>query len=186
VTGLVCHPRPRKLPSANLTPASGRQDHTTSPSADIAPSSEAPSASTASRPASVTIASRPSVGRDGRACRDDLPDGESKIFFAKGLDSQFTSIADFTDLPVRQTGIVVIARSKSDEAIHSSRNVLRILRGACHRARVRATRWLIRATPARVRSTLFYGFNPAASRISLMIINRCLGSTGDGVKPKCW
>jgi hypothetical protein len=33
VTGLVCHRRLRKLPFANLTPASGRQDHTTSPSA---------------------------------------------------------------------------------------------------------------------------------------------------------
>ena len=39
------------------------------------PSSKAPSASTASRPASVTIASRPSVGRDGKSSRDDLPDG---------------------------------------------------------------------------------------------------------------
>jgi hypothetical protein len=35
-TGLSCHRRPRKLPSANLTPASGRQDHTTSPSASSA------------------------------------------------------------------------------------------------------------------------------------------------------
>jgi hypothetical protein len=33
VTGLSCHRRLRKSPSANLTPASGRQDHTTSPSA---------------------------------------------------------------------------------------------------------------------------------------------------------
>src|SRR6266481_9122269 len=33
VTGLVCHHRQRKISSANLTPASGRQDHTTSPSA---------------------------------------------------------------------------------------------------------------------------------------------------------
>src|SRR5438309_11367302 len=43
VTGLFCHRHPRiysssapgraDLPSANLTPASGRQDHTTSPSA---------------------------------------------------------------------------------------------------------------------------------------------------------
>ena len=33
VTGLVCHRHQRKLPLANLTPASGRQDHTTSPSA---------------------------------------------------------------------------------------------------------------------------------------------------------
>src|SRR4030081_3567804 len=33
---LSCHRRPRKLPFANLTPASGRQDHTTSPSASSA------------------------------------------------------------------------------------------------------------------------------------------------------
>jgi len=46
--------------AANLTPASRRQDHTTSPSAS-ALSSRAPLASTASRPAFVTIASRPSV-----------------------------------------------------------------------------------------------------------------------------
>ncbi len=38
VTGLCCHRRPRRLARslllANLTPASGRQDHTASPSAD--------------------------------------------------------------------------------------------------------------------------------------------------------
>src|ERR1700730_5082359 len=49
--------------AANLTPASGRQDHTTSPYA-LAPFVIGASASTASRPASVTIANRPSVGRD--------------------------------------------------------------------------------------------------------------------------
>jgi hypothetical protein len=47
--------------SANLTPASRRQDHTTSPSVS-APFVIGASASTASRPASVTIASRPSCG----------------------------------------------------------------------------------------------------------------------------
>ena len=37
VTGLSCHPHPRQvLPAANLTPASGRQDHTSSPSATAA------------------------------------------------------------------------------------------------------------------------------------------------------
>jgi hypothetical protein len=35
-TGLFCHRRLRKLPFANLTPASGRQDHTSSPSASHA------------------------------------------------------------------------------------------------------------------------------------------------------
>jgi hypothetical protein len=49
VTGLSCHRRLRKLPSANLTPASGRQDHTASPSARLVLSSAAPPASTASR-----------------------------------------------------------------------------------------------------------------------------------------
>jgi hypothetical protein len=33
VTGLVCHRRSRRSLRENLTPASGRQDHTTSPSA---------------------------------------------------------------------------------------------------------------------------------------------------------
>jgi hypothetical protein len=45
-------------------------------------------ASTASPPAFVTIAIRPSCReRTGRAGSADLPDGESEIFFAKGLDS---------------------------------------------------------------------------------------------------
>jgi hypothetical protein len=49
-------------------------------------------ASTASPPAFVTIAICPSCReRTGQADSADLPDGESEIFFAKGLD---------TDLPV--------------------------------------------------------------------------------------
>jgi hypothetical protein len=47
--------------SANLTPASRRQDHTTSPSASV-PFVSSTSTSTASRPAFVTIAIRPSSG----------------------------------------------------------------------------------------------------------------------------
>src|SRR5258707_12531384 len=93
VTGLFCHRRPRigfvqarlgRRNSANLTPASGRQDHTTSPYAatslvrSLSDRSQAfrqpalqsrraqnAAASTASLPASVTIAIRPSVGWDG-------------------------------------------------------------------------------------------------------------------------
>src|SRR5271154_2937620 len=60
VTGLFCHRHPwRGLLPRNLTPASGRQDHTASPSAPSAVRLTAPSAPTASRPAFVTIASRP-------------------------------------------------------------------------------------------------------------------------------
>src|SRR5258708_17318663 len=55
-------PSPALL-SADLTPALGRQNDTTWPYAS-APFVTRAAASTASRPASVTIASRPSVGRD--------------------------------------------------------------------------------------------------------------------------
>src|SRR5712664_200661 len=94
VTGLFCHRHQRikalsapgraDQTSANLTPASGRQDHTTSPYAatsfvsspfDRSRAFRQPAlqprcapdaaASTASLPASVTIAIRPSVGWDG-------------------------------------------------------------------------------------------------------------------------
>jgi len=51
----------RSLLLTNLTPASRRQNHTTWPSASGA-FVKAPSASTTSRPASVTIAIRPSSG----------------------------------------------------------------------------------------------------------------------------
>src|ERR1700688_1486040 len=49
---------------ADLTPASGCQDHTTSHVRGKSPFVIGASASTASRPAAVTIATRPSVGRD--------------------------------------------------------------------------------------------------------------------------
>jgi hypothetical protein len=112
VTGLVCHRRPADmflskpgwadLNSANLTPASGRQDHTTSPYASASFVSSpfdrsqafrqpalqprcAPNAaaSTASHPASVTIAIRPSVERDVESSRFDLGQMGTKIFFGK-------------------------------------------------------------------------------------------------------
>jgi hypothetical protein len=70
-----------RVASANLTPASRRQDHTTSPSASSAVRPQAPSASTASRPASVTIASRPSCGTGrGESIKLFLPNGEAKNF----------------------------------------------------------------------------------------------------------
>jgi len=56
-----------------------------------APSSEAPPASIASRPASVTIASRPSVGRDGGITKAVSTKRRSEKFFGKGLDSQIAA-----------------------------------------------------------------------------------------------
>src|SRR6266403_3859295 len=63
---------------ADLTPALGRQNDTTSPSAP-APFVKGAAASTASRPASVTIASRPSVGQDQIAIVLILPRRLAKI-----------------------------------------------------------------------------------------------------------
>jgi hypothetical protein len=105
VTGLSCHRRFADHPQ-NLTPASGRQDHTALPYA--APvfakrlrrawslpklqrrllkrrSSCAAAASTASRLTFVTIAKRPfSKGGTGRSSKDDLPDGTIEIFLQGG------------------------------------------------------------------------------------------------------
>src|SRR3954471_1457229 len=58
VIGLVCHRRFAVDPQS-LTPASRRQDHTTSPSAFSPVRQRCLMASIASRPASVTIASAP-------------------------------------------------------------------------------------------------------------------------------
>src|ERR1700704_3268966 len=119
VTGLFCHRRSADmflskpgwadLNSANLTPASGRQDHTTSPYAatslvrslcksltGLSPTRPAihraqnAAASTASHPASLTIRIRPSVGRDGESSRIDLGQVGTEISFGKSeirLDS---------------------------------------------------------------------------------------------------
>src|SRR5258708_5543208 len=76
----------RSLLLKNLTPASRRQDHTTSPSASKTLSSEALLASIASSPASVTIAIRPSSGVDGCGYKSDLGFRKTRIFFPMGLD----------------------------------------------------------------------------------------------------
>ena len=85
---LLCPPSSARMRSivANLTPASGRQDHTTSPSAPAPlvlrhhphPSHPAPTFVTTRTP----LLSR----RDSASRKFDLPDGESEIFFAAGLD----------------------------------------------------------------------------------------------------
>jgi hypothetical protein len=60
VTGLCCHRRPQ-IESANLTPASGRQDHTTLPSARNVIRLLTCRVHRIPCPTSVTIAKRPSV-----------------------------------------------------------------------------------------------------------------------------
>jgi hypothetical protein len=123
--GFVCPVGPT-WPPLDLTPASRRQDHTTSPSAATSLVS-APliahrpfdppchhvarlgaAASTASRPASVTIAIRPSVGWDGESSRSDLGQAGTKIFLKMGLDSRPT------EQPVGQISRPVRRSSKSE------------------------------------------------------------------------
>jgi hypothetical protein len=75
------------IASTDLTPASGCQDHTFLPSASERSRQQRSLRPPHPAPHVDDVAQRPSyrVGM-ARACRDDLPDGESEIFFDKGLD----------------------------------------------------------------------------------------------------
>src|SRR3984893_3297473 len=75
----------RSLLLKNLTPASRRQNHTTSPSASKTLSSLAPLESIASNPASVTIAIRPSSGFDGVHIKVICGFGKPEYFFGWDL-----------------------------------------------------------------------------------------------------
>ena len=97
---------------ANLTSASGGQDHTISPSAEASAKSARPAwyrpagfsggsgtASLVARhrrshrippPTSVTTAKRPSCGGGTGEEKHKLPKNRSKIFFARGLDSRIS------------------------------------------------------------------------------------------------
>ena len=97
VTGLSCHRRSRWLPSENLTPASGRQDHTTSPSASAPLVLRRQSVHRIPRPTSVTIAIRPLVRRDVGINNADFSEAQSGIFFELGLDTRF--VRRLVDLP---------------------------------------------------------------------------------------
>jgi hypothetical protein len=87
----------RSLLPRNLMPASGHQDHTTSPSAST-PFVIGASASTASRSTSVAIASAPLTEQDGMSSKTDLGESRNGIFLQNGLDS--AARAARFDLPV--------------------------------------------------------------------------------------
>src|SRR5258708_30076198 len=95
VTGLFCHRHQRNCFHRLDTSVGGvRTTRLRRPLS--CRSSKALSASTASHPASVTIAIRPSVGWDGDRYRSDLGQTRKDLFLQTGLDSKFT------DLPVGQ------------------------------------------------------------------------------------
>ena len=100
------------LPSANLMPAPGHQDHTASPST-----------SGALVRRTVRVHRIPLHVRDdrerpsersgtGRACRDDLPDETSGIFLSKGLDDP-----NHVD-PARQIGFCAQAAGALGATVH--------------------------------------------------------------------
>src|SRR5438874_7865625 len=85
VTVLVCH-RHRQVTTCRLDASVGASEPHDFAVRLTCCSSAAPSASTASRPAFVTIASRPSVGRDGGVYNFDLGETAKGIFLQTGLD----------------------------------------------------------------------------------------------------
>ena len=102
VTGLFCHRRHAGLTLRNLTPASGRQDHTTSPSALASLALRHQHVHRIPHPTSVAIARTPSFGcGTAKTSGGDLPDGTSEIFFARGLDM------NSSDLPVGQITVLL-------------------------------------------------------------------------------
>ena len=92
----------RSLLPKNLTPASRRQDHTTSPSATSALSSLAPRASTASRPNVRDDGQRPSPGTGWPGYESDLDRVRTEIFLQRELDRPLAKQPP--DLPV---GLIV-------------------------------------------------------------------------------
>jgi hypothetical protein len=99
----------RKIP-ANLTPASGRQDHTTSPSA-LVPFVSSTISVHRIPPHVDDVRNAPLLGRDGASRRFDLPDGESEIFLQMGLDSRIHQ--GRADLPVGQISSLPSPRPSS-------------------------------------------------------------------------
>src|SRR6202171_6180018 len=104
VIGLYCHRRRRKcLPPTCRRRRGVRTTRLRRPRK--APSSLAPPVSTASCPASVTIAIRPSMGQDGGGYRVDLGHAGTELFFQMGLDR-----ANHID-PLQQIAVLLISRA---------------------------------------------------------------------------
>jgi hypothetical protein len=93
-------------------------------------SSLAPPASTASRPASVTIANRPSVGQDGWGYKVIWDFGKSEYFCKRGWTPGPMNCPD--DLPVRQQIAGWVERFAKPIAVVRTINVIAELHPAIH------------------------------------------------------
>jgi hypothetical protein len=97
VTGLVCH-RHQRIIAANLTPASGCQDHTTSPSAISAVRLRPHRVHRIPQPTFVTIAKRPS---------DRVRDGTDVDLIWVAREAKYFSQGDWTG----QINLIRLAKS---------------------------------------------------------------------------
>ena len=95
-------------------------------------SSLAPPASTASRPAAVTIACRPSVGRNGDGYKSDLGKARTEIFLRKGLD---TRVAEQPVGQIRRSPVQPLSQKYS--ASHFTQITFRTLAVPSHRGAAR-------------------------------------------------
>ena len=91
--GLVCHRHWRELLPANLTPASRRQDHTTSPSASSAVRQKRISVHRI-QPRVRDDRDTPLCGVDGGSYETDLRETKREKFFESGLDRHFAKQPD--------------------------------------------------------------------------------------------
>jgi len=135
-----------EVASTGLTPASGRQDHTTSPSAgrmpivaDIRPRPPPPA------PNVVTMRNAPpEAARDGAGYTSDLHFGKTEIFFVRGLDkrprSEFAKTTRRANHP-RQSNAGYINQRRPCESRDPYRVVLSIRR-AGRRSSQNSRLWL--------------------------------------------
>ena len=164
VTGLFCHRRLRtdvvSAPgradpiSATLTPASGRQDHTTSPYVatslvSVLLIAHGPFDSPCDPIAHQTLPRPPHpvpyvrddretplcVGRDTKGSRCDLGGVKTKIFLQRGLDTPVNEPPDGQITGLRREQIPLVSRTRCSvlHAAPQSRNPRRIQRHAGHR-----------------------------------------------------
>jgi hypothetical protein len=165
----------RVLPH-NLTPASGCQDHTTSPSASAcvrlsqAPRPPHPTARF------VTCATPLSSGETGRASSADLPDGLSGIFFARGLD-RFLVICPSGQLVTSENGSSPLRANESRECAPDDR--LRDSSAEAQRAKAEAIH-----SAARLGGRgLLLGRNRTQPWGTLIGRFRCYGLRGEAMAP---
>jgi hypothetical protein len=114
---------PKGLPPGNLTPASGRQDHTASSSAKVSLVRRNPRVHRIPHPTFVTTAKRPSTGHGTHPIRQCFAREVKRIIFAAGAGQEIA------DLPVGR----VRAALRHDALVLNRRRAFASPRPACEK-----------------------------------------------------